>query len=48
VAADRALGADPWRSAGYHSLRALGAALGSRADRLPPAVRRACSLERRA
>jgi rhamnosyltransferase len=48
VAADRAFGAAPWESVGYHSLRALGAALGSRADRLPPAMRRACSLERRA
>ena len=36
-----------WDSVGYHSLRALGAALGTRADRLPAAVRRACSLERR-
>jgi GT2 family glycosyltransferase len=36
------------RSARYHALRAAGAALGSRADRLPPRVRRACSLERRA
>jgi rhamnosyltransferase len=33
---------------GYHSLRAAGGALGSRADRLPPALRRACSLEGRA
>jgi rhamnosyltransferase len=29
----------------HHSRRAAGAALGSRADRLPPALRRACSLE---
>ena len=35
-------------SLGHHSLRAAGAALGARADRLPPALRRACSLERRA
>jgi rhamnosyltransferase len=35
------------RSARHHSLRYAGAALGSRADRLPPWVRRACSLERR-
>jgi hypothetical protein len=33
---------------GYHSLRAAGGALGARADRLPPALRRACSLEGRA
>jgi glycosyltransferase involved in cell wall biosynthesis len=31
----------------HHSLRAAGAALGSRAERLPPAVRRVCSLEGR-
>jgi rhamnosyltransferase len=31
----------------YHTLRAIGAALGSRADRLPARVRQACSLERR-
>ncbi len=47
VAADRAVGAPTWDSVRYHSLRALGAALGTRADRLPAAVRRACSLERR-
>ena len=47
VAADRAVGAPAWDSVRYHSLRALGAALGTRADRLPAAVRRACSLERR-
>ncbi len=47
VAADRACGAPVLASVGYHSLRALGAALGTRADRLPAAVRRACSLERR-
>jgi glycosyltransferase involved in cell wall biosynthesis len=32
----------------HHALRAVGATLGSRADRLPPYVTRACSLERRA
>jgi rhamnosyltransferase len=32
----------------YHLTRAVGAALGSRADLLPPALRRACSLEGRA
>jgi rhamnosyltransferase len=31
----------------HHSLRSLGAALGSRADRLPTRVRAVCSLERR-
>jgi glycosyltransferase involved in cell wall biosynthesis len=31
----------------YHSLRAAGAALGSRADRVPPPLRRLCSLEGR-
>ena len=35
-------------SLGYHSARAVGAALGSRADRLPAAVRRRLSLEGRA
>ena len=35
------------RSLRHWTLRAAGAALGSRADRLPPAVRRWCSLERR-
>jgi rhamnosyltransferase len=35
-------------SLAFHLLRAAGAALGSRADRLPPAVRRWCSLEGRA
>jgi glycosyltransferase involved in cell wall biosynthesis len=48
VAADRAFGGGSWESLRYHSVRALGGALGSRADRLPAAVRRACSLERRA
>ena len=32
---------------GRHAVRVAGALLGSRADRLPGAVRRACSLERR-
>jgi rhamnosyltransferase len=36
------------RSARHFAIRALGAQIGSRADRLPPAVRRAVSLERRA
>ncbi|HEX8104371.1 MAG TPA: glycosyltransferase family A protein [Solirubrobacteraceae bacterium] len=36
------------RAAGHHAVRGAGAALGARADRLPPALRRACSLERRA
>lgn len=31
----------------YHTVRAIGAALGSRAQRLPARVRKACSLERR-
>jgi glycosyltransferase involved in cell wall biosynthesis len=32
----------------YHAVRALGAGLGTRADRLPPGLRRRLSLERRA
>jgi hypothetical protein len=32
----------------FHVLRAAGSVLGSRADRLPAAVRRRCSLEGRA
>ena len=36
------------RSVRHWSVRAAGAAAGSRADRLPPAARRWCSLERRA
>jgi glycosyltransferase involved in cell wall biosynthesis/GT2 family glycosyltransferase len=36
------------RSAAHHGGRAVFSALGSRADRLPPAARRALSLERRA
>jgi len=35
------------RAARYHTIRVAAAALGSRADRLSPAVRRALSLERR-
>jgi len=31
----------------HHTIRAAGSLIGSRADRLPPALRRACSLERR-
>lgn len=48
VRKDRAF--EPGRTAGslgYHAARALGAALGTRADRLPPAVRRRLSLEGR-
>jgi glycosyltransferase involved in cell wall biosynthesis len=49
VARDRAAAGDAvvWESLCYHTLRALGAGLGTRADRLPPGVRRWCSLERR-
>ena len=36
------------RSAAHHLLRAAGAAAGARAGRLPPRIRRALSLERRA
>lgn len=35
-------------AARHHLVRLAGALLGSRADHLPPALRRACSLERRA
>jgi rhamnosyltransferase len=35
------------RSATFHTLRAAGAVLGTRADRLPPAVRRLLSLDNR-
>jgi rhamnosyltransferase len=50
VALDRAHSGDAmlWDSLRYHGLRAAGAALGTRADRLPAPVRRWCSLERRA
>jgi glycosyltransferase involved in cell wall biosynthesis len=49
VARDRAAAGDSivWESLCYHTLRALGAGLGTRADRLPEGVRRLCSLERR-
>jgi glycosyltransferase involved in cell wall biosynthesis len=46
--ASRALVRETLRSARHWSVRAAGATLGSRADQLPPAVRRWCSLERRA
>ena len=50
VARDRTAAGDRivWESLCYHTLRALGAGLGTRADRLPASVRRWCSLERRA
>jgi glycosyltransferase involved in cell wall biosynthesis len=50
VARDRAASGDGivWQSLCYHTLRAFGAGLGTRADRLPASVRRWCSLERRA
>jgi glycosyltransferase involved in cell wall biosynthesis len=35
------------RSLAFHTARRVGAALGSRAERLPPRLRTACSLERR-
>jgi glycosyltransferase involved in cell wall biosynthesis len=44
----RALSREAARSLRHWSVRAVGAAAGSRADRLPPALRRWCSLERRA
>jgi rhamnosyltransferase len=49
VARDRAAAGDPivWESLCYHTLRAVGAGLGTRADRLPGGIRRLCSLERR-
>ena len=37
-----------WPSVRWHTARVLGAALGTRADRLPAAVTRRLSLERRA
>jgi rhamnosyltransferase len=43
-----ALGRELVRSVRHWTIRAAGAAAGSRADRLPPRVRRWCSLERRA
>ena len=42
-----ALGREALRSLRHWTVRQAGAVLGSRADRLPPAVRRWCSLERR-
>ena len=49
VARDRAAAGDSvvGESLCYHTLRAVGAGLGTRADRLPAGVRRLCSLERR-
>jgi glycosyltransferase involved in cell wall biosynthesis len=49
VTRDRARYGDAivWESLCYHTLRALGAGLGTRADRLPPSARRWCSLEAR-
>lgn len=44
----RALALTAVRSVAYHCARSVGAALGSRAERLPAPVRRACSLESRA
>jgi glycosyltransferase involved in cell wall biosynthesis len=44
----RAVAREAGRSLRHWTVRAAGAALGSRADRLPPRVRRWCSLERRA
>jgi glycosyltransferase involved in cell wall biosynthesis len=46
-AAARGGGEVALQSATFHALRAAGAALGSRADRLPPGVRRRCSAEGR-
>jgi rhamnosyltransferase len=46
-AAARGEGEVVGQSLAFHALRAAGAALGTRADRLPPAVRGWCSLERR-
>lgn len=47
VRADRAAGARLAESLGYHGARAVMAALGTRADRLPASLRRRLSLERR-
>jgi glycosyltransferase involved in cell wall biosynthesis len=44
----RAVAREALRSVRHWTVRAAGAAAGSRADRLPPPVRRWCSLERRA
>jgi rhamnosyltransferase len=46
-AAARGDGEVALRSATFHTLRAAGAVLGTRADRLPPAVRRLLSLDNR-
>jgi glycosyltransferase involved in cell wall biosynthesis len=48
VREDRALGVGRWASVLHHAPRALGAVLGSRADRLPASMRRRLSLEGRA
>ena len=48
VRADRAAGAGRLESLGYHGPRAVMAALGTRADRLPAPLRRRLSLEGRA
>ncbi|GAC1441706.1 MAG: hypothetical protein NVSMB51_21940 [Solirubrobacteraceae bacterium] len=49
LAAARRAGSPTLIAAGrHHVVRLAGAVIGSRADRLPPAVRRWCSLERRA
>ena len=47
VRADVRAGGGPLRSARHWAVRSVGAALGSRADRLPARVRRWCSLEGR-
>ena len=46
-AAERGYGEVGLESAAFHSIRAAAAALGTRADRLPPSVRRWCSEGRR-
>jgi rhamnosyltransferase len=43
----RAVGREALRSLRHWTIREAGAVVGSRADRLPPAIRRWCSLERR-
>jgi len=48
VRADRAYGGAMWPSVQWHGARVLGAALGTRAERLPAALRRRLSLEGRA
>jgi glycosyltransferase involved in cell wall biosynthesis len=47
VRKDLRAGSGPVRSVRHWSVRTVGAALGSRADRLPPRFARWCSLERR-